>query len=180
MLIWSLSLHFYRFASLSPPTLPLRIRRSSPNDAPPTHTELRMDQDWKSLHGEVPPPPKNQDGARLQIITRRGNPKLIQVYLMQMDDYPADSCAISPTAFLLICKHTTSNTIYFSSISFSISSIYFSIFDSPLGCIDSMWKKAWKCFLLFCFLIVELVVIKACLTCHWLWANVPALLCDIV
>ena len=29
------------------------------------------------------------------------NLTMIQVDIIQMDDYPADSCAISPTAFLL-------------------------------------------------------------------------------
>ena len=30
------------------------------------------------------------------------NLTMIQVNIIQMDDYPADSCAISPTAFLLL------------------------------------------------------------------------------
>ena len=41
---------------------------------------------------------KNQSGSRLAV----QDFTTIQVDLIQMDDYPAHSCAISPTAFLLI------------------------------------------------------------------------------
>ena len=36
---------------------------------------------------------------------------MIQVDFVQMDDYPADSCAISPTAFLLVLDYISLSRI---------------------------------------------------------------------
>ena len=68
-----------------------------------------MDQDLRPLLGDVPPPPHTQKSGWIKIedhcwamYPSTGKTTTIQVDLIQMDDYPADSCAIRPTAFLLI------------------------------------------------------------------------------
>ena len=63
-----------------------------------------------------PPRLQNQNGPRFQIVTGRCTMK--QVDLTQMDNYPADSCAISPMAFLFQSGKTRQNVIL------SLRSIY--------------------------------------------------------
>ena len=75
-----------------------------------TPQKIRMDEDCRSSLGNVPPPLKKSGWVKIgdhgpMMYPMDGRDfTTIQMDLIQMDDYPADSCVISPAAFLLSLK----------------------------------------------------------------------------
>ena len=71
-------------------------------DVPPS--KIRMDQNHWVMY---PPPPHTKHSGLMVTMDLT----TIQVDLIQMDDYPDDSCAISPTAFLLTAVNLDSSGV---------------------------------------------------------------------